>query len=296
MRRIHADLLLLLTAAIWGFAFVFQKSAMEHIGPNAFIAARSFIAACVLAPIAIFEARRVEGPVAIGFWRVGVYGGIAFFAGAVLQQVGLVTATVSNTGFLTGLYVVITPFIVWAWHSERPTGLIWLAAAISFFGTWLLGGGTLNGFNEGDMFVAVGAIFWAVHLLIVSASGHHNRPIAFTALQFAVVGILGLTASVLTETTSLSGLIAAGPAIAYVGVLSSALTFSLLAIAMRYAPTTEAAIIISLEAVFAAIAGALLLNERLEFIGVCGAGLILAAILLVQLATPVPAKTAEVSA
>lgn len=290
MRRIHADLLLLLTAAIWGVAFVFQKSAMDHIGPTAFIAARSFLAALVLLPVVVYEARRTGTGLSPGVWRIGLFGGLAFFVAAVLQQVGLVTASVSNTGFLTGLYVVITPFIVWAWHREPPAVLIWSAAALSFVGTWLLGGGTFDGFNRGDLLVAVGAVFWAVHLLVTSESGQYSRPITFTAIQFLVVGILGTIAALATEDTNISGLVAAAPAIAYVGILSSALTFTLLAIAMKHAPTTEAAIIISLEAVFAAVAGALLLGERLGLIAIAGAGVILTAIVLVQLATPSPAE------
>ena len=285
MRRIHADLLLLLAAAIWGLAFVFQKSAMEHIGPNAFIAARGLLAAFALLPFALVEARRAGGEPAPGLIRIAGAGGLIFFLGAVFQQVGLITATVSNTGFLTGLYVIFTPFVVWGWKRRQPTPLIWLAVALSFAGTWLLGGGTLAGFNGGDGIVAICAVFWALHLVVVSASARFNRPVAFTALQFAVVGTLGLIASLASETTTRAGLVAAAPAIAYVGVLSSALTFTLLAIAMKYAPTAEAAIIVSLESVFAAIAGAWVLGERLSLIGIVGAGLILAAIILVQLAT-----------
>jgi drug/metabolite transporter (DMT)-like permease len=286
VRRLHADLLLLLTAAIWGLAFVFQKSAMHHIGPYTFIAARGLLAALALAPFAWYEARNHVGtPTTDGFARIGLLAGAAFFVGAVLQQIGLITATVSNTGFLTGLYVVITPFVVWAWQRRQPSALIWGAVALSFVGTWLLGGGSLAGFSGGDGLVAVCAVFWAVHLVIVSQSTSFNRPIAFTAVQFAVVGILGLAASLVLETTTAEGLRAALPAIAYVGLLSSALTFTLLAIAMKHAPASEAAIIISLEAVFAAIAGGLLLGETLGWIAVFGAGLIMAAIMTVQLAT-----------
>ncbi len=286
MRRIHADLLLLLAAAIWGLAFVFQKSAMENVGPSTFIAARGILAALALWPLALIETHRTGGgPLESTLFRIAGVGGLLFFLGAIFQQMGLLSTTVSNTGFLTGLYVILTPFVVWVWKRRRPAPLIWVAAAITFVGTWMLGGGTLSGFSRGDGYVASCALFWAVHLTVVSASTQFNRPVAFTAIQFAVVGCLGLVASLATETTSFAGLIAAAPAIAYVGLLSSAFTFTLLAVAMKYAPATEAAIIVSLESVFAAIAGALLLGEHLGSIGITGAALILAAIIMVQFVT-----------
>ncbi len=283
MRRIHADLLLLLAAAIWGLAFVFQKTAMDHVGPTTFIAARGLLAALALWPLALVEGRRSGGaPLTADLLRVAGAGGLMFFIGAIFQQVGLMSTTVSNTGFLTGLYVILTPFVVWVWKRRRPKPLIWMAAAMTFVGTWLLGGGAIGGFGIGDGYVAICALFWALHLTVVSASTRFDRPIAFTAVQFAVVGGLGLIASVVTESTTLAGLIAAAPAIAYVGLLSSALTFTLLAVAMKYAPATEAAIIVSLETVFAAIAGALLLGEQLTLVSIAGASLILASIILVQ--------------
>jgi drug/metabolite transporter (DMT)-like permease len=286
MRRIHADLLLLLAAAIWGLAFVFQKTAMESVGPCTFIAARGILAALALWPLALVETRRSGGaPLEADLFRIAAAGGVLFFAGAIFQQVGLMTTTVSNTGFLTGLYVILTPFVVWIWKRRRPKPLIWVAAAITFVGTWLLGGGSLAGLSIGDGFVAICALFWAVHLTVVSASTQFDRPVAFTAVQFAVVGGLGLLVSLATETTTLSGLMAAAPAIAFVGLLSSALTFTLLAVAMKYAPATEAAIIVSLESVFAAIAGAVLLGEQFTAVNIAGAALIMTAIIMVQLVT-----------
>ena len=297
MRRYQADLLLLFAAAIWGFAFVFQKSAMEHIGPNAFIAARSLLAAVALSPLAWIEGRRASQILPTPLLRIALLGGVLFFVAAWFQQVGLITATVSNTGFLTGLYVIITPFVAWFWLGQRLTPQVWIAVALSFVGAWGLGGGTLAGFNGGDGLVAICALFWAIHLVITGASSAFGRPITYTAIQFATVGVLGCVAAALTEITSLAGIVAAAPEIAYVGLLSSALTFTLLAIAMKHASAAETAIIVSLETVFAAVAGALLLGERLAPIAIAGAGLILAAIVVVQLggqaATPGSTGTKE---
>jgi drug/metabolite transporter (DMT)-like permease len=289
MRRLHADLALLLTAAIWGLAFVFQKSAMSHIGPLTFIAARGLVAALALAPLALWE-RRTAGAETAGVeassgavWPIAVCGGIAFFIAAMLQQTGLVTATVTNTGFLTALYVVVTPFVVWAWSGAPPRAVVWPAAVISAVGTWLLGGGELASFSRGDVLVALSATFWAVHVVITGRGSRYRRPLTFTAVQFAVVAALGATAAGLCETISLAGLRAAAPDIAFVGLLSSALTFTILTVALQYAPPAEAAVNVSMETVFAAIAAYVLLGERLPDVGWIGAIMMLLATLIVQL-------------
>ncbi len=283
MSRLHADIALLFAAAVWGVAFLFQKSAMDHIGPLAFVAARGAVAALALAPLALEEARRVPRSGNDGFWRIAIAGGVAFFIAAWLQQAGIVTATVTNTGFLTALYVVITPFIAWGWSGKVPNLVVWPAVVLSAVGTWLLGGGTLSAFSHGDGLVALSAFFWATHVVVTGRASIYRRPIAFTAVQFAVVAALAAVCSALMETTTLEGLQGAAIDIAYVGLLSSALTFTILTIALQHTPPSEAAVIVSMETVFAALAGYLLLSERLPPIAWAGAAIILSATLLLQL-------------
>lgn len=293
MTRTRANIMLVAIAVIWGLAFVFQKTAMEHIGPFTFLAMRALVACLVLAPIAIFyeDAGRPDRPHAT-FWAVAAAGGATFFIGGILQQIGLVTATVTNTGFLTGLYVVITPLLMWLVLSRPPATLIWVGVVLAFVGTWLLGGGTIGGFSWGDWLVVFSSFFWAAHMLVIEHSGRHARPIAFTAVQFAVVTVVSGAAAFAFEEVSIATLVAAAPEIAYVGLLSSALTFTLLAVAMRHTTAAEATIIMSSETVFAAIAGVLLLGERLELIGWVGAALMFSASLLVQVAPFVRARRA----
>lgn len=282
MNRLSADLTLLGIAIIWGLAFVFQKTAMEHIGPFTFLAARSALAALVLAVLAWRESgSRGEAPAA-GFYLISVASGAVFFVGAILQQMGLVTATVTNSGFLTGLYVVITPLMMWSILGQRPRAYVWPAVGLAFAGTWMLGGGTIGGFSTGDWLVALSALFWAAHILVVAQAVQHGRPIGFTAIQFAVVAAIASAGAALGETVSIAAIREALVQILFVGLLSSALTFTLLAVAMRHTPAGEATILISMETVFAAIAGMLLLGERLATIGWVGAVLMLAATLVVQ--------------
>ncbi|MGE5513301.1 MAG: DMT family transporter [Bacteroidota bacterium] len=282
MRRLHADLALLLAALIWGGGFIFQKSAMGHIGPLLFIAARSVVAALALLPLVWREARNAatmtEGPA-----RLVIAAGVAFFAGAWLQQEGLKTATVTNTGFLTALYVVITPFIAWVWAGKRPSAIVWPAIVLSGVGTWLLGGGTLEALSRGDILVALSSVMWAAHVVTCGHASRFGRPIGFTAAQFVVVALLGAIGAVCLEDIDRQALGRALPDIAYVGLLSSAVTFAILTVSLQHTSPSEAAVIVSTETLFAALAAYLLLGERLAGLGWIGAGLILVAALLVQI-------------
>jgi drug/metabolite transporter (DMT)-like permease len=285
MTRLNADGALLLAAAVWGVAFLFQKSAMEHVGPLAFIAARGALAAVALAPLAWREHRRAAAASGVtAFWSIAVWGGVAFFVAAWLQQAGIQTATVTNTGFLTALYVVLTPFVAWVWSGKLPSAMVWPAVALSTLGTWLLGGGgTLSALGTGDWLVALCAVFWAIHVVVTGQAAPFGRPIGFTAVQFAVVAALASLGSALFETTTLAGLAGAASDILYVGLLSSALTFTVLTAALQYTPPSEAAVIVSMETVFAALAAFLVLGERLPAVGWLGAALILGSTLLLQL-------------
>jgi drug/metabolite transporter (DMT)-like permease len=283
MSRLNADILLFFTAGVWGVAFLFQKSATAHVGPLAFLAMRGLIAFLALAPLALRESRRASLPARADFYLTSCFGGVAFLIAGWLQQAGLETATVTNTGFLTALYVVLTPLIVLCWSGKPPNPLVWPAVAMSAIGTWLLGGGRLSAFRPGDLMVAISALFWAVQVVITASASRHRRPIGFTSLQFVVVTVLAGIGAVALEPLELEALRAAALDIAFVGLFSSALTFTLLTVAMQYTPPAEAAIIVGTETLFAAAAAYLVLGERLSPLGWVGAGLILSASLLVQL-------------
>lgn len=282
MRRLHANTLLVIAAAIWGFAFLFQKAAMRHVGPVQFVAARSIVACLALLPLAFAE-MRVGGVKWREVGAAALPAGAVFFAAAVLQQAGLVTASVTNTGFLTALYVVVVPFIVWLLMARRPAPAVWIAVLLSFSGTWLLGGGTLGAFSLGDGLVAASASLWALHVVMTGQAGSFGRPITFTALQFLAVAILGGIAALATEPITVCGLRAAWIEIAYVGLLSSALTFTMFSVALRHTGPSEASIIVSSETLFAAFGAWLVMGERLAGVRWTGAGLIVAATLIVQL-------------
>jgi drug/metabolite transporter (DMT)-like permease len=284
MTRNKAALLLLLAAAVWGLAFLFQKSAMRHIGPLTFIAARGVVAAVTLAPLAWWEAKRRSLPRPAGLRRWSIAAGLLFFLAAALQQSGLQTTSVTNSGFLTALYVVITPLIAWVAVRKAPSNLVWLGVALSAFGTWLLGGGTFASFSLGDAQVAASSLFWAGHVVITGRASRFGRPLAFTLIGFVLVAALGSVGAFFFEAPRAAGMARAALDIGYVGVMSSAFAFLLLILALQHLPPAEAAIIVSTETLFSASAAYLFLGERLAPLGWAGAALILAASLLVQVA------------
>lgn len=271
----RADLLVLLAALIWGLAYLAQKTAMDDLGPVAFVASRATVAAIVLLPFALREG----GPRPWGYMGLG---GLAFFAAALIQQHGIVTASVSNTAFLTALYVIVAPILGFLFWRRRADWRIWTGAGLALAGAFALSGGTLERFAPGDWLVALSAIGWAAYMLVTEAAGRAARPLGYTAGVFAVVALLAWPLAAAKSEIVPEALFAALPEILFVGVFSSALTFGLMSVAMRHIPAPRAAILLASEAVFAAVAAALLLDERLGAWGWAGACLILAAVILVQ--------------
>lgn len=284
MTRVQANLLLLLAGAIWGAGFIAQSTAMETLGPIWFIGLRFIVATFVAAPFALWEKARATSAVRpadlIGF----VLTGLALFAAAAFQQVGLLTTTVTNSGFLTGLYVVFTPILTVLVLRRRPHWIIWPAALMASFGIFLLSGGTLSALTVGDMLTIVCAVLWSGQMICVGVfAGRSGRPIALSLVQFAVCGVLGCAAGILFEPVSLAAIKGALPEILYAGLFSSGIAFIFQNVAQRYTTAPQAAIFLSSEALFAALFGVMLLGETISPAGYVGCAIIFAAMLAVEL-------------
>lgn len=272
----RAELMVLAAAFIWGVAFLFQKTAMADVGPFTFLFARAAIAAVALAPFA----RREKGG---SLWPMAPLGGLAFFVAAGFQQSGIVTASVTNTSFLTSLYVVLAPLLAWLAWRRPPSWQVWLGAGAALAGAWALSGGRLTTFGRGEWLALAGAVVWAAYMLVTERAGPAGRPLTFTAGVFATVAVLALPVALLAEPQSAAALTAAAPEIIFVGLFSSALTFGLFSTALARVSGPKAAVLLSTEAVFAAMAGMVVLGERLPPLAWAGAALILAAVVVVQI-------------
>ena len=211
------------------------------------------------------------------------------FAASAFQQAGVSTTTAGNAGFLTGLYVVFTPMLLSLVWRRRIAPAVWAAAGLSVVGIYLLS--TAGRFvpNAGDALVLVGAVFWALHVIIVGRAAESLPVIPFAVGQYGVAAALNLVISLFIERGQLGGLLPAFGPILYTGIFSIAIGFTLQVMAQRHAPPTDAAIILSTDAVFAALFGFLILSERLTPFQLVGCVFIMGAILLAQMGSPTPA-------
>ena len=197
MSRHLANLLLLFAGAIWGAGFVAQSTAMETIGPFLFVGLRFLVAALVLAPFAWREARAAAHPVSAAHLRGFVLIGLALFLAMALQQVGLTITNVTNSGFLTGLYVVFVPFLALVVLGQKPHPLVWPAVAMTFAGIWMLAGGSLAELNGGDLLTIGCAMMYAAQVILVGRFvGPSGRPLTLSFCQFALAAVLGVIGSI----------------------------------------------------------------------------------------------------
>lgn len=285
--RLKAALLLGLASLIWGSAFVGQIIGMAGVGPLTFTAARFLLGATVVSPLAWREWRRLArsgqapGPAEA---RAVALLGLLLAAGAVLQQVGLVSTSATNGGFLTVLYVPLVPLLAWLVGRETPHWSVWPAALGCVAGSWLLTGAGTPKFSVGDAWVLASALPWAGHVLWVGRTANRIGGAYLLACgQFVVCAIASGVAAIATEPIGVAGLVQAAPAIAYTGVLSVGIAFTLQVVGQRLAHPADAAIMLSAETVFAALFGAWLLGERIDAAGILGCALILSSALAVQI-------------
>ncbi len=285
MSRLGADGLLLFTAFLWGVTFVAQKEAAFVTPPIAFVASRFIVSAVALAPLAFWEFRRLPGKPRGDELRLAVIIGFTLFIGTSLQQAGIETTSATNAGFLTACYVVLTPFVVWALVGRRPRALVIAAGFVSLFGAWLLAsGGGLAAPSVGDGLVLISDFAWATGIALTPIYlARSRRPLMLAFVQYVVCAALATLWSGFFETVEPQQLRDAAGVILFSGLISGALAFTLQIFAQRHTPPAEAALILSLESVFAAAAGAVLLGERLTAVGAAGCVLILAGAIAVEI-------------
>ena len=276
--RARADLALLLVALIWGSAFVAQRAIAGEIGVLFFNGARFLIGALVVAPLV----RNHRGRLATSEKLGALLAGILLFGGAAFQQFGLRYTTAGNAGFVTGLYVVIIPLLLAIGLRRWPRPAIWAASLLAAAGLFLLSTGGRLALALGDSLEFAGAVFFAVHVILIGFLVKRIQAFQLVAIQYLVCGLLSLVSGLLLEANTWTGLAPAWWSIVYTGVFSVGLGYTLQAIGQRVAPPADAAIILSMEAVFAALFGWLLLGEMLSAIQLLGGGLMLVAMLLAQ--------------
>jgi len=287
MTRIQANLLLLLAAMIWGSTFVVQQVGTGDLGAIMFTASRFFMGALVILPFAFFQYQRKQRTqlrITGGDWFWMILTGLALLTAAVLQQVGIFYTTVANAGFLTALYVPMVPFFAFLVMRSTIHWSIWPASVGCLIGTYIMSGAQSVHLSAGDLWVIASALFWACHVLLVGKMATKTQaPLVVAVVQFMTVAVAGCIVGIIIENPSPADFSGAVFGILYAGILSVGTGFTLQVVAQRYSPSSDTAIILSAETVFAALAGFIFLGERLSIIQLIGAGLILTSILAVQL-------------
>lgn len=283
-----SNLLLLLTAVIWGFAFVAQRAGMEYLGPFTFNTARFTLGSLSLIPLLLLnQKRKFESKNSQPFANKNlVYGGIAsgtvLFLGATFQQSGLVYTDAGKAGFITGFYIILVP-ILGLIIKQKTSIFTWFGAIVAIFGLYLLSVNESFEINIGDVLVFIGAFFWAIQILVIGYYSKRIDPFKLAFSQFVVCSILSLLAAVLIESIQIQNILQALLPILYAGLFSVGIAFTIQVVAQREAHPANAAIIMSLEAVFAVIGGWLILNESIPLRGFLGCTLMLLGMILSQL-------------
>ncbi len=287
MRKTRGVLLLTLTSFIWGTAFVAQSLGMESLDPLTFNAARNFLAAAALCPLAVWLWRREKkaGRLSPNSLKTLLLGGAlcgaALAAAMALQQIGIVSTTVGKAGFLTALYIVLVP--IFGFFVGRRTRItVWISVAIAVVGTYLLSVTESFSVSLGDLLCILCAVGFTLHILLVDRFSPLVDGVALSAVQFFVAGILSLIAALAVETPSLAAVAGSLGPLLYTGLLSSGVAYTLQVIAQKDTPPALASLVMSLESVFAALSGYLVLGQALSGRELLGCALVFAAVLLAQ--------------
>lgn len=276
--RLKADLTLLLVALIWGLSFIAQRTAAQEVGMFVFNAARWSLGALIMLPFVRFRLNVNRNTLP---WMIT--GGALLFMASGFQQAGLKFTTAGNAGFITGSYVVIIPLLLSIFWKEKLPWYIWLAVLTTTTGVYLLSGAGKLDINLGDALELAGAVLWALHVIITGKAVKKLPVLQFVAGQYLICALLNIIFGLWLQQESIPLLLPAWGYILFLAIAATGIGFTLQAYGQQHAPPADAAILLSLEAVFAALFGWLLLNEELIPIQLIGCMFIMAAIILPQL-------------
>lgn len=289
--QLKANILLLLTAAIWGLAFVAQKVGAEHVGAFTYNGIRFALGSISLIPLILFlnkkkgeneETKNNDRDSLKLTVKAGIIAGCALFIATSLQQMGVMGTTAGKAGFITGLYMVIVP-ILGLFLKQKVNKSTWIGIVIAIIGLYLLSINEDFSISNGDLLVLIGSVGWAIHILLIDNFTKKIDPLKLSSVQFATCSILSLVMAIIFEDINMVGISGAMASILYGGLLSVGVAYTLQVVAQKNAKPSHAAILLSMESVFGALGGAMFLGERIGARGLVGCILIFIAIIISQL-------------
>jgi len=280
--RFISTISLLGAAFVWGFAFVAQRQGMEFVGPLTFNGIRFLLGAIVLIPTFWFIQPTIHINIPLkSYLFAGVVSGIALFVASTFQQLGMMYTTAGNGGFITSMYIIFVPVIGFL-RKKPSSAAIWFGVVLAFIGMYFLSVDSNYQMQTGDMLVFISAVFWAMHIIVLSylSPRFDFRLLAFG--QFLFTGVLSLGLAFVFEQPHLASIQAAMIPILYTGIVSIGIGFTLQVFGQQHARADHAALIMSLEAVFAAVGGWLILDEQMDIKTLFGCVLMMAGVVVSQ--------------
>ena len=286
LKNWKSPLLLLLTATIWGVAFVAQSVGMDYVEPFTFNGVRNLLGALVLLPVIYGmsgkKAAAVEKKDTRTLWLGGVLCGLCLCVASSLQQIGIQYTTAGKAGFLTAMYIIMVP-VFGLFLKKKCSPFVGISIGLATVGLYLLS--IKEGFNigKGDIYVILCAVVFSIHILVIDYFAPKCNGVKLSCIQFLVCGVLCSVIALVVEEPTISGILAAWLPIAYAGVMSCGVAYTLQIIGQKGMNPTVASLILSLESVISVLAGWLLLNQTLSVKEIIGCVIMFAAIILAQL-------------
>jgi drug/metabolite transporter (DMT)-like permease len=284
-KEVISTALLFMTAVIWGVAFVAQRSGMDYMGAFTFNGARFLLGAVSLLPVAaLFEKTDGDRVRIRHTYKAAFLSGLVLFTAASLQQLGIaITLSAGKAGFITGLYIVLTPVL--SSFLGKKTGVkVWIGAVFASAGLYLLSvqGGDAGGASIGDLALVGCAFFWAMQIIVIDRYAGNIHPLRFAITQFAVCGVLSFACAFMLEDVRPAALISGYVPVLYSAFFSVGVAYTVQIFGQKHVEPSKAALIFSAESLFGAVGGWLLLGEVLSARAYIGCLLIFAGIIISQ--------------
>ena len=283
-KQLKGSLSIILATVIWGSTFVAQSVGVDHVGPFTFLSLRCFLAVAMLLTVLFLKNQKeflkiITDP---RLWKAGIPCGIALFAATALQQIGLIYTTAGKGGFITTMYIIIVP-IFGLFLKQKPAKTIWISVALAAVGLYLISGAGLTDINIGDVLMLLCAVAFAVQILIMDRVAGELNSMALNMSQALVCAVIAGICALIFDATTWQGILDCWFPLCWAGIMSMGIAYTLQIVGQKSIEPTTASLLMSFESVFAAISGALLLNESFTLTEGIGCALVFGAIMLTQI-------------
>ena len=274
--------MLLLTAFVWGFAFIFQSKAMDHVEPITLTCVRMFLGGAVLLPICFIMNKSLNSEVIHSTIKAGIVCGIVLGVASLIQQYGIANTSVEKSGFISALYIVIVP-IFGILQGKRVNLFTWICIIIALAGFYLLSFTSDLSISIGDLLVFIAAIVYSLHIIVIDKFNNNNCDgLLMSCIQFLTAGILCFIPMLVFESPSVSSLLDAKLDVLYMGLISCGIGYTFQVLGQKRTPPVRASLILCLESFFAAVGGFFILHERLNPREISGCILLMTSVILIN--------------